>query len=346
MHDLKGCLHVHSSYSDGDEPVAHILQAARQTGLDYLVLTDHETTLARDDGWEGWHNGVLVVVGAEVQTGHHHCLALGIDHSAHAPRRDTAQQLAAIKQQGGLAFVAHPHPVHKPLFKLWVPGWDEWELDDFDGVEIWPFLHDWISDLHPWNFFSHVRDPDRWVTGPDPELLGRWDAVGRRRRLVGIGSLDNHARRLPFGRYGPALMTIFPHRYAFRTVRTHLLANEPLSGEAADLATVRGLLGRGRCYVSYDLLADATGFRFMGRRPEGEDLQMGDEAPAAGPVAFRVASPLQARLSLLRDGQPLATTVGRELEATDDRPGVYRVEARLGPRPWVFTNPIYLREPT
>jgi hypothetical protein len=32
------------------------------------------------------------------------------------------------------------------------------------------------------------------------------------------------------------------------------------------------------------------------------------------------------------------------LELAVEAPGVYRVEAWLGDRPWVFTNPIYLRD--
>jgi len=343
--DYKGCLHIHSSYSDGHRSVGEILDAARDAGLDYVVLTDHRTLQARDEGLEGWHDGVLLAVGAELAAGHHHCMALGLESlegtDAH---RTVAEQLSALKRDRGLVFVVHPRPVHKPLFDLWVPGWTDWHLDTFDGIEIWPYLHDWIRDLHLWNFLSHCRDPQRWITGPEPDLLARWDEVGRRRRVVGIGSLDNHAKRLPFRRLGLTLLEILPHAYAFRTVRTHVLAPEPFSGDAGeDLARLHRLLALGRCYVSYDLLHDATGFCFEADRG-GVDVAMGDEVPAGEPVAFRVACPADADLRLLRDGAPIARAQGRELAAADAAPGVYRVEAFLDGRPWIFSNPIYLRE--
>lgn len=347
MHDYKGCLHVHSAYSDGHRTVAEIVEAARAAGLDFAVLTDHATLAARDAGLAGWHEGLLLDVGAELDAGHHHCLALGLeslDGVLHP--RSTRDTFQAVRDAGGLVFVVHPHPVRKPLFGVWVPGWTDWGLEAFHGVEIWPYMHDWIRRLHPWNLLSHCRRPERWIQGPERDVLARWDAAGRRRRVVGIGSLDNHAKRLPLGRLAPALLEVLPHRYTFRTVRTHVVSPQPFSGEtAADLALLHCLLASGQCYVSYDLLADATGFRFEGSLA-GTTLPMGAEAPAGGPVALRAASPAPAELRLLCDGTPIAAATGRELEATVQGPGVYRIEAFLGGRPWVFSNPIYLREAT
>ncbi len=344
MHDYKGCIHVHSTYSDGHSAVPDILAAAREAGLDYVVLTDHATLQARADGLAGWHDGVLLDVGAELEAGEHHCIALGLHHLdgvLHAG--GTEATFDAIRRDGGLVFVVHPVPVRKPLFDACVPGWTDWHLETFHGVEVWPYMHDWIRDLHVWNFISHYRSPDRWIRGPDADVLRRWDEVGRRRSVVGIGSLDNHAKRVPFRRLGLDFLEVFPHRHAFRTVRTHVLSPEPFSGDAAaDAARLHGLLARGRCYVSYDLLADATGFGFEGLRRHAA-LPMGDEAPAGEPTVFRAHCPQQADLRLLRDGRPVATTRGQELTATDERPGVYRIEARLDARPWIFSNPIYLR---
>ncbi len=343
-HDYKGCLHIHSTYSDGDASVEEIIQAARRAGLDYVVLTDHDTLRARTDGLAGWHDGVLLVVGAEVHAGRHHCMVLGLDElDGLSPGRRTRDALEAIKARAGLAFVVHPCPCHKPLFGVWVPGWDEWDLQCFDGVEIWPYLHDWISDLTLWNFLSHHREPDAWVKGPDQRVLRWWDTCGRERRVVGIGSLDNHARRLPFRRW--YVLEMLPHDYAFRTVRTHLVSPQPFSGDAeADTDLICRLLAEGRCYVSYDLLADPTGFVFEARRGQSA-FPMGAELPADAPVQMRVAAPRTAHLRLLKDGHTIAQTHGQTLSRSVHEPGVYRVEAYLNDRPWIFSNPIYLRRP-
>ena len=62
-------LHAHSSVSDGTEPPAQVMAAAREAGLDVVALTDHDT-------WDGWEEaaaavertGVALVRGAEIST--------------------------------------------------------------------------------------------------------------------------------------------------------------------------------------------------------------------------------------------------------------------------------------
>ena len=165
--------------------------------------------------------------------------------------------------------------------------------------------------------------------------------MNRLRPVAGIGSLDNHARRLPFRRWH--FLEILPHDYAFRTVRTHVLSPQPFSGDAAaDTALLYRLLAEGRCYVSYDLLADPSGFLFEATIG-GAVFPLGSELAPEGPVELRAATPRPADLRLLKDGEPVARTDGQALVFTASEPGVYRLEAFLGGRPWIFSNPIYLR---
>ncbi|RNJ48103.1 DNA polymerase/3'-5' exonuclease PolX [Methylocystis hirsuta] len=41
LSDIRGDLHVHSNWSDGDAPIAEMAQAARARGYEYMALTDH-----------------------------------------------------------------------------------------------------------------------------------------------------------------------------------------------------------------------------------------------------------------------------------------------------------------
>jgi hypothetical protein len=348
--DYAGCIHVHSTASDGDVAPEAIFAAAREAGLHVLVLTDHPPLPEAYAELAGWHDGLLVALAPELKAAGQHCLALGLTDGQIEELREEEtveaglERVQRLRRGGTCVFVAHPKTVAKPLFHVGPPGWHDWSVDAFDGIEIWPYMHDWICDLGLRNFLSHLREPDRWITGPHPDVLKHWDQVGRQRHCPGIGALDNHARRLPFRRWGPALVEIFPHLETFRTVRTHLLADQPFSGDAtADLATVGELLARGRCYVSYDLLADATGFIFAGEQGEAR-LQMGDEVAADAPVQLRAQCPVGADLRLVRNGKPIAETHGKELTQRVEEPGVYRVEVHLDGRPWLFSNPIYLRE--
>jgi histidinol phosphatase-like PHP family hydrolase len=60
--DVSCVVHVHSTYSDGTATVPELLGAAREAGADALLLTDHDSLGAREDGWEGMHGGVFLLV--------------------------------------------------------------------------------------------------------------------------------------------------------------------------------------------------------------------------------------------------------------------------------------------
>lgn len=43
--DIKGDLHVHSRFSDGQAPIAHMVKAAERLGYEYIAITDHSPSL-------------------------------------------------------------------------------------------------------------------------------------------------------------------------------------------------------------------------------------------------------------------------------------------------------------
>jgi predicted metal-dependent phosphoesterase TrpH len=52
-HDLAGVIHCHSTHSDGTGTVAQVAAGAQAAGLDYVLLTDHDTLAAADRDEEG-----------------------------------------------------------------------------------------------------------------------------------------------------------------------------------------------------------------------------------------------------------------------------------------------------
>ena len=333
--EYSGALHVHSTYSDGSGTVSEIVSAAQAAGLDFLFLTDHNGLQAKAEGWDGWHGSLLVSVGEEVSSRHGHCLALGttarVSHKQ--PLRDIIQDVAAQK---GLSFVAHPHGVYRPFLKLRDHSWKDWGASGFTGLEIWSYMFDWARDLKYHRFFRHYRAPDDRIKGPLAQTLSTWDRLCQQQRVVGIGGVDAHARRYPVFPF-----VVFPYSDLFRTVRTHVLVPEAFRRESCeDTQALLNSLANGRCFAAYDRLADGTGARFGS---SDGSLHMGDEAEFVGPVDILFEVPSEADLSVICDGDLLAKAVGRQLVVNADRPGVYRAEARINHRPWIFTNPIYLR---
>ena len=338
--DYKGCSHIHSTYSDGSGTMEEIVEAGREAGLDFIVVTDHNTLEPKYDGWQGWHDGLLVVVGAEASPRHMgHCVALGIERCRNYRGIPPDVYLKEVQEQGGMAFVAHPLGKTKRLFRVRLAPWAKWDLDGLAGMEIWSYMHDWIDELTLLKFWSHYRKPHAQISGPDPKVLAIWDELTRRRRVVAISGLDVHARKS----WPIPILNVFPYSELFKTIRTHVIVPSFSGDDLKDVKLVEEAHRGGRCYVAYDLLADATGFSFTGESGR-ESCHMGATLPLAENATLSVRSPYECEIRLLRHGEEVASGQGTQVEHETGLPGAYRVEATIDGQPWVFTNPIYVVE--
>jgi hypothetical protein len=136
------------------------------------------------------------------------------------------------------------------------------------------------------------------------------------------------------------LLDLDPYERSFRHVSTHLFL--PTLTERA----VRDALTAGRAYVSFEWVADPSGFNFQAVRGK-EIYEMGSEIPFAKGINLRSVSPLPARFRLIRNGKEVHTALGRSYEHTVESPGNYRLEVWVNladtPEVWILSNPIYLR---
>jgi hypothetical protein len=344
MHDLACVVHLHSLYSDGTGTVPEIARAARRAKADVVLLTDHDSLEAKRRGEEGWYREVLVLVGTEVSPRRrNHYLAFGVDEEIDHARLDAAGICRAVRDAGGFGFAAHPFSVGSARWKRAGPGmpFDGLDCAALEGIELWSFVNDTGEAL------SGVRDLVRFVAAPGRALdhpprrnLNAWDELCRDRRVVAVGGLDAHQ----FGKRvrGFVPLRLMGYARSFRFIRTHVLCSQAPSGELEhDREGIYAALRAGRCYIAVDAIAPARGFAF-----EADDLTMGQEAPA-GRRTMRARTPLPARLSLLRDGRPVATSEGTSLEHEVEERGVFRIEAQRWSkgrkRTWILSNPIYLR---
>ncbi|PKN33853.1 MAG: hypothetical protein CVU61_11180 [Deltaproteobacteria bacterium HGW-Deltaproteobacteria-19] len=352
MHDYTGVIHLHSEYSfDGRTPVSRMIRAARTSRVHFLALTDHACVTARDRGWEGWHDGVLVIVGQEISPRFNHYLAFGpcgvVDIPDDAEDTDPQSYIDRVREAGGIGFIAHPDHKGAPLFHVKHYPWTDWDISGFNGLGIWDFMTDWQESLTgKVRALASYLMPALVLRGPDRETLVRWDALGRERRVPGIGECDNHNTKK---RWFGVTMPVFPFARVLPILRTHILTKEPLaeaSGPAME--SVLKALAEGRSYVANDWLASSTGFRFQAERPAGV-VVMGEEAHFQSDEdwVLQVRVPGEGRICLVRDGAVIREESGRSLSLPAPGPGVYRVEVRRWSwgrwRPWIFSNPVYLR---
>lgn len=132
-----------------------------------------------------------------------------------------------------------------------------------------------------------------------------------------------------------------PYHRSFRDVSTHILATD-LTEEA-----IRSAVRKGHAYVSHDWMCDPTGFRFQRVGPNSTGI-MGDESRFQDGERLIAEFPVACRIRLLDRGKLVREVEGDRLEHPISAPGVYRVEGWLEMaeevRPWIYSNPIYIRE--
>lgn len=347
MNEYVGNLHVHSTHSDGTGAVEEIAEAAGRAGLDFVGISDHGTLAGLKNGEEGWHGRVLVLIGMEIGEAHNHYLAWRVRTEVPDNPDNPQVFIDAVRKQGGIGFIAHPF---EKGCRYGYGGkaftWDDWGVRGYTGICIWNFVSQWkgpvTNPLKALYYYLYRRGA---VTGPDAGTLAAWDSGLTKGRVAAIGGTDAHAFR--FGFLG-LKARIFPYEYLFRTINTHILTEEALTGELArDRDTVYSALEGGRSFVSFDLLGSGRGFAFTGAN-RTKKVVMGGEIELADGVKFEIRPPVSARVRLFLDGQPWREGFGGTHIYTAKAPGVYRVEVgRKGFagrfRPWIFSNPIYVR---
>jgi len=348
LHEIVANLHVHTPYSDGAWYHAQIAQAAAEAGIDLVVVTDHNVWV---DQVEGYHENVLLLVGEEIHDVQrlpqcNHMLVYGAGQEM-APRAEDSQALInAVNEKGGLCFLAHPVERGSPLDGgLAAIPWIDWELQGYAGIELWNYMSEFKALTQTrWAALFYALYPQLGIKGPFHHTLRLWDRLlAEGRRVVAIGGSDAHGNGYSIG---PLSRVVFPYRYLFGCVNTHILIPSTLRRDVdADKATIHEALRQGRCFVGYDALGSTRGFRFYAR--SGSDVaMMGDQLRRAGTLDFQIELPASAEIRLLCDGNVVGRGQGRRLNCTSVHAGTYRVEVyrryRLRKRAWIFSNPIYV----
>jgi hypothetical protein len=352
IHEYAGNLHSHSYYSDGWADHETIALEALQAGLDFVAVTDHNVYVEGFDGYR-YDGGrrVLLVTGEEIhdqarRPQKNHLLVFETRRELAQLAHDPQRLLSAIEQHGGCSFLAHPVDPASPVGAQPDLSWVDWEVRGYTGLELWNSMTEFKSLLHSrLDALLYSFRPASITRGPFPGAVERWDSLLRSgARTVAIGGADAHAFT---GRMGPIHRVIFPYAFLFRGVNTHVLTDEPLSGdEATDRQRIFHALSRGRCFVGYDRPASTRGFRFTAQG-ENSSATMGETVPVGTGITLQVSLPRRAHLRLLRAGELIAewrNVTGAVRTVTD--PGAYRVEARIAYRTalrgWIYSNPIYI----
>lgn len=348
MVEIKGNLHIHSTYSDGTKSIPEIAAMADEAQLDFIMINDHSHLEGLKRGEERYCGRVLVLIGTEINDRHNHYLACFIDHPV--PNNDDNPQevIDNVKKQGGIGFIAHPFEKGTPLSESGKAyNWTNWDVKGYDGICIWNYTSHWKDQAQSIlkGLYYYYNRKAAFAQGPAPQNFALWDKECQSRKVVAIAGSDAHDY---FFRWYIISGTIFPYSFLFKALNVHLLIERPLTRILeTDKNMICQALKEGHGFISHDLLAPGEGFEFSARIND-QDFPMGSELFFAENLYFSIKTPETSFMRLVKDGKPLADFKGKKWEYKVKEAGVYRVEAYLPgifrkKWAWIFSNPIFLR---
>ena len=313
---LKGDLHCHTVHSDGLNSVEEIVRNAVEIGLDFLAVTDHNTSTHFEDMDRLAGLPIVLIPGEEVTTywGHANMWGLREWIDFRCADEDAIQAVRKyVLRKGGLISVNHPKCVGPPwLFRGW---------EGYSAMEVWQA---------PWRFYN-------W------ESLERWDTLLRKgERVVAVGGSDTHSI--------PPAEPQHPHGLGNPTTWVYA---EPWEASVLDAIRVGHVfITDAPNDTQLILTADADGDgRF--ETLMGDTISAGDGRPVRFRVEVRGG--MDRRLWLIADGVPVDIRPLDKVESTHEfrldivsRRHVraelrgYRGRPERGEVVWAMTNPIWV----
>ncbi len=336
-----GCIHVHSIFSDGSGTYPEIIRAAKEAGLDFLMVSDHMTLEGKNKGFEGWYDKLLVLIGYEINDpqDRHHYLAFGIDEIL--PENYTHEEyIKSVEKLHGLGIAAHPFEERQSEA---IPGfpaitWDSLDYPEIRVIELWNMMSHWLESTTLKNLFWNLVHPRSFSTIPAEKLSSWWDKTNLKRKVTAVGSVDVHAKKIKI--LGLFPKAIFDYKIMFKSLRTHVLTDKPVS-PPSEIESVQKVIFKsltdGNCFISNYRWGDARGFRFWVETENGK-AEMGDICRADKAI-IRINIPEDADCKIVRNGKLFDIAYGKDI-SFEVSEGIYRAEIEKDGRGWIYTNHI------
>lgn len=196
-----GEMHSHTVHSDGMHELHELAARGASLGIDFISLTDHNTTSALADTAD---LPVTIVKGCELTTFHGHHPIYGVEDLIpwHIDGRvqSLAEMAPLVRRHGGLVSVAHPFRMGDPictgcrmpqglkptdfdLFEVWYRKWDAPEIDNAAAYALWNRFwreghritavaaRDWHGPSHQGPFPGPMPFTGVWATDDSPAGL-------------------------------------------------------------------------------------------------------------------------------------------------------------------------------
>ena len=296
---------------------------------------------------EGFYGKVLVLMSHEIGQRYHHYLAYDLKEVVNSNERGPQEVIDQVNSQGGFGFLAHPFEKGMPFTEKSVAyTWNDLSVTDYAGICIWNFSSRWkerIKTFFHGIFFLIFKS--QTLKGPSQETLSFWDECCQNRRVTAIGGSDAHGALFYLG---PIRFRPLSYDFLLNSINVHVFLKQRLHTDFEKAKhDIYEAIREGRSFIAHDNLFPAKGFRFYFISDDGSDLFMGEQDTfQKGNLVVEL--PCYGEIRLIKDGVLEKKWIGKEAVYNVKNKGVYRIEVNkhlslFGWRPWIFSNPIYLR---
>ncbi len=336
---LWGAYHVHSTHSDGLGTLEQIAGEARQSRVDFVILTDHGQPNPDSSTIDRNVRGIRFIGGSEAAITDGHLVLFG---AREVPRfklpPHASDAIEDVREWGGFGILAYPDDPKQ--------GWRYWK-DDFvpDGIEIvnvstylWraPWWRNLLKVLiMP---FSHYH----LVEGiADPTVpLQRWDELLARGSVLGFYAANAH------GGFAPSWAG---NRSVSKPSYSDVFSLIGLGVGRGNRGSLDEALRRGEFFSVIRGAGEPQRFDFRAEK-NGQTYPGGSSITGRPDLVVEVETvEIDTWTVLKHDGESVATTADKVLRFTPQVPGVYRAEVYLRKHrylspdvPWILSNPIFV----
>ena len=331
-----GAIHIHSVYSDGTGDVDSISKAAKKAGLDWIIITDHNSFEIE----EGIYNGVYVIKGEEISPkNENHYLALGINKYIQ-PNTDAKHNIEAVKMNGGFGFAAHPDESdyrrnsHQPI---------KWTNKNVipDGVEIWNWFSEWADNLNNRNIFTLAYAflcKNKLVKSANSNVLFWWDNLNNvsEKIVPAIGGIDAHALKI---KDYIIPVTIFPYESMFKTIVNIVTSDEEFKTDffARKEQILEALKSGRNLIINRAVSKEIPDINVSNKNQavtSGESISLDNE------TFLNVQTKKKSSIKIFHNGKEIKSVISNGIKMLLNEVGKYRVEIKLGERGFAYSNPI------
>ena len=336
-----GAIHIHSVYSDGTGNVDSISKAAKKAGLDWIIITDHNSFEIE----EGIYNGVYVIKGEEISPkDENHYLALGINKYIQ-PNTDAKHNVEAVKLNGGFGFAAHPNEgvnsqgsprlnKHQPI---------KWTNKNIipDGVEIWNWFSEWADNLNDRNIFTLACAflcKNKLVKSANSNVLFWWDNLNNvsEKIVPAIGGIDAHALKI---KDYIIPVTIFPYESMFKTIVNIVTSDEEFKTDffARKEQILEALKSGRNLIINRAVSKEIPDINVSNKNQavtSGESISLDNE------TFLNVQTKKKSSIKIIHNGKEIKSVISNGIKMLLNEVGKYRVEIKLGERGFAYSNPI------